>query len=389
MTKENKYIVSGFKFHQQFLDDIRLVQQKTEGRLTASALTVFLTMLSEIDSTKRQDGILTNYNLSKWARKLSIQPQTLWNGYQNLVENRFIEEIIHNGKHAILIRDYADYDNPAKNKLNYMTVPNMIFDTSVLKELVRISCPSAIILMLEILNQTRTRLGNDLKGKNTEIYFTMNMETLKRKLNRRAEGVRRVLDILSIVFSIKANETKIYTINPRVNKKAHKQVWIHSYQIGLKQEFYTTKNEKNKEVHQLMALANKTAMYYFTQLGIPFSNEDKQDFVTVFRFEIVEKLRVLSEYSKNEFNYISESKNLLHNLFEDLEASWHKDGDIDIRSIGGFFRTRFSNMLSYYLHYSGEVDYSLIHEVKVAFYTKQGVVPTWLESPRMKNRKSA
>jgi len=389
VTKEYLgYKVSGFKFHQQFLDDIRLVQQKTEDRLTASSLTVFLTMLAEIDSTKRQDGILTDYNLSKWARKLSIHPQTLWNGYNSLLKNRFIEEIIHNGRHAILVRDYADYDNPAKSNINYLTVPNMIFDTSVLKELVRISCPAGIILMLELLNQTRSRLGNDLKGKHTDINFSYNMETLKRKLNRRAEGVRRVLDILSEVFSIKASDTKIFEVNPRVNKKVHKQVWIKTYKIGLKQEFYTTKNEENKEVHQLMALANKSAIYYFKRLGIPFSKEDKQDFVTVYRFEIVEKLKQLAEQSKN-FNYIQESKQLLTNLFEYLESNWERNGYTQIHSIGGFFRTQFANMLSYYLHLSGEVDYTIIHDAKVALYQQHGVVPYWLENPRSRVEKTA
>lgn len=379
------YKVSGFKFQQQFLDDFRLVAQKTEDRITASSLTVFLTMMAEIDEQKRADGVLTDYNLSKWARRLSIKPQSLWNGYQILLKNRFIEEIIFNGRPAIIVRDYADYDNPAKNKLNYLTVPHMIFDTSVLRDLVRISCPNGIIFMLEVLNQTRTRLGRDLKGKHTDISFNYNMDSLKKKLGRRAAGVRRVLDILSPVFHIKATNTKIYTVNPRSNKKVHTQVWIKGYQIGLKEEFYVVKKDDNKKTHQLMALANKSMIHYFKLLHIPFSQADKNDFVTVFRFEVIEKLKILSHYSQHKMDYIDESKKLLIKLFERLEESAKKDEPIKIRSIGGFFRSRLIDLFDYHVFYSGEVDYSIIHDAKVAYYQEKGVIPLWLEDPRKRD----
>lgn len=374
MSNKVEYKVSGFRVNQQFLDDIRFVLHKTEDRLTVTSLTVFLTMLSELDDKNLSDGIIHDYSLSKWAEKLSINYQSLWNGYQLLLKNFFIEEVIIDGRSSILVRNYEDYNNPAKNKINYFKVPKLIFNTSILSKLVKTSCLAGLLFVLETLNRTRTKLGKDLKGGSTESEFIYTMGFLKERLNKRAVGVRHVLDILSEIFKIKANKTQIFSVNPKTRKKSHEQVWIHSYNISLKPEFYEEKQTENREVHQLMSLANKQMMHFFKKMNLTYSNQDKQDFVTVFRFEIIEKLRLISKYSGKKYDAVKESKKLLSALFENMEE---KKGKIQIRTIGGFFRKSFSALLIAHLN-NGFIDSNILIDATYNYYRENGSVPDWL-----------
>ena len=70
--KESRIRIDGFRMHHAILKEFHFLRDQSFERPPASAYVVYMTMLNQLQVEQNQRGMLKEYNLSYWAKKLGI-----------------------------------------------------------------------------------------------------------------------------------------------------------------------------------------------------------------------------------------------------------------------------------------------------------------------------
>ncbi|MFE4429940.1 hypothetical protein ACFRH9_23270 [Peribacillus butanolivorans] len=366
--KESRIRIDGFRMHHAILKEFHFLRDQSFERPPASAYVVYMTMLNQLQVEQNQRGMLKEYNLSYWAKKLGISYSTLWGGKKFLEDHHFVKEEIHEGLPVIVLKDVDKYNTPELNgvSLNYLIIPHALFETNILAEFVRTSNPEGIELLLSLLNQFRTGLSFSKTGEMEKITQERTMKTLKLQLNKNAKGVRKTLSVLEALFSIEFTGIEI----------RGKQIWIKKASFSLKPEC-VKENTDEFNVNSLMAKLSKELTYFFDGHQIKFKPRDQIDVMISFKQEVMNKLNYLMDEDYESFTKRDRfMKNFFLQTMDQIGIHIHTEkqrkGSFHFYSIGAFFRMAFRKYLPGALK---KIPYELIHEAKIREYTKTGQAP--------------
>ncbi|MED1472643.1 hypothetical protein [Bacillus salipaludis] len=365
---KNKLRIYGFRMHHAILEEFRFLRDQSFERPPASAYVVYMTMLKQLHFEQNQRGILKEYNLSTWAKKLGISYSTLWGGKKFLEDHHFVKEEIHRGLPVLVLKDVEKYNTPEHSNgvLNYLIVPHALFETNILAEFVRTSNPEGIELLLSLLNQFRTGMSFSKSGKVENVKQERTMKTLKLQLNKNAKGVRKTLSVLEALFNVEFSGIEI----------RGKQVWVKKVTFSLKPEC-VEENSDEFNVNPLMAKLSKELIYFLDGHHIKYKPRDQIDVMISFKQEVVNKLNYLKDENEKSFTARDHfMKNYFLETMDQIGALIHKEkqrkGSFHFYSIGAFFRVAFRKYLPGALK---KLPYELLFEAKIREYTITGQEP--------------
>lgn len=366
--KESKIRINGFKMHQAILKEFHFLRDQSFERPPASAYVVYMTMLNQLQVEQNQRGILKEYNLSFWAKKLGISYSTLWGGKRYLENHHFVKEEIHEELPVLVLKDVEKYNTPEHNGgvLNYLIIPHALFETNILAEFVRTSNPEGIELLLSLLNQFRTGMSFSKSSEIEKIKQERTMKTLKLQLNKNAKGVRHTLTVLEALFSIAFTGIEV----------RGKQIWIKKATFVLKPEC-VEENTDEFNVNPLMAKLSKELTYFLDGYQIKYKPRDQVDVMLSFKQEVMNKLNYLLDEDVASFTVRDRfMKNFFINTMDQIGSHIHTEkqrkGTFHFYSIGAFFRTAFRRYLPGAIK---EIPMELVHEAIVREYTLTNQAP--------------
>ncbi|MGM0878698.1 MAG: hypothetical protein ACQEWV_29450 [Bacillota bacterium] len=363
-----KIRIDGFRMHHAILEEFRFLRDQSFERPPASAYVVYMTMLKQLHVEQNQRGLLKEYNLSSWAKKLGISYSTLWGGKKFLEDHHFVKEEIHEGLPVLVLKDVEKYNTPEHNGgvLNYLIIPHGLFETNILAEFVRTSNPEGIELLLSLLNQFRTGMSFSKTGEVEKIKQERTIKTLKFQLNKNAKGVRKTLSVLEALFSIEFTGIEI----------RGKQLWIKKASFSLKPECVEEHTDEFN-VNSLMAKLSKELTYFLDGHQIKYKPRDQIDVMLSFKQEVMNKLNYLMDEDKE--NFTVRDRFLKTSFLETIDQigthihiEKQRKGTFRFYSIGAFFRMAFRKYLPESLK---KLPYDLIHEAKIREYTMTKQVP--------------
>ena len=358
--------IAGFKMHQAILKEFHFLRDQSFDRPTASAYVVYLTMLKQLDIEKNQRGILKEYNLAEWSRKLNISYSTLYSGKLFLEKYSFIKEEIHNDLPVLVLKDIEKYNNPGMEggSLNYLIIPHSLFETNILAELVRTSNPEAIELILSLLNQFRTAMSKKEVIELDKLRQSRNMSTLKKQLNKNAKKVREILSILEPLFHIEYEGLEY----------RGKQIWIKKVWITLKDTCVKEQSIEEFKVDHLLAMLSHELTYFLDGQKVKYKPRDTKDIMLSFKQEVYDKLKIIKE--SKDFHLVSIIKRYflecLDRIADHTQEKTKQYPSFRIHSLGAFYRKSFRLHLPYLLK---TIKYDVIHEAKIEQFLKNGTLP--------------
>ena len=365
---KSKMRIDGFRMHHAILEEFRFLRDESFERPPASCYVVYMTMLKQLEVEQNQRGVLKEYNLSAWAKKLGISYSTLWGGKKFLEDHHFVREEIHEGLPVLVLKDVEKYNTPEQNGgvLNYLIIPHGLFETNILAEFVRTSNPEGIELLLSLLNQFRTGMSFSKTGEVEKIKQERTMKTLKSQLNKNAKGVRKTLSVLEALFSIEFTGIEI----------RGKQLWIKKVSFSLKPEC-VEENTDEFNVNPLMAKLSKELTYFLDGHQIKYKPRDQIDVMISFKQEVANKLNYLMDDNEKSFtvrdrfmkNFFLETMDQIGTL---IHTEKQRKGSFHFYSIGAFFRMAFRKYLPGALK---KLPYERLFEAKVREFTITGQEP--------------
>jgi hypothetical protein len=361
-----KVKIDGFRMHQSILKEFHMIRDQSFERPPASAYVVYLTMIKQLDVEKNQRGVLKEFNLSYWAKKLQIPYSSLYSGKLYLEKYHFVKEEIHNGNPVLVLKDIEKYNNPGieDGKLNYLLIPHALFETNILAELVRTANPEAIELMLSLFNQFRTAMSKrediDLK----QLRQPRNMATLKKQLNKNAKRVREVLSLLEPLFEI-----RFEGLQYRGN-----QIWIRKVWITLKEDCVKEQSNEEFKVDHLIAMLSHELTYFLDGHKLKYKSRDQFDIMVSFKQEVYDKLKFVKDsktfnFEKSIKQYFMYCIDSIGNYITQQKA---QNTSFRIHSLGALFRQVFRKELVSLLK---KIPYELIHDAKVEQFQLTGEIP--------------
>lgn len=366
--KESKIKIHGFRMHQAILKEFHFLRDQSFERPPASAYVVYMTMLSQLQVEQNQRGMLREYNLAFWAKKLGISYSTLWGGKRYLEEHHFVKEEIHEDLPVLVLKDVEKYNTPEHNGgvLNYLIIPHALFETNILAEFVRTSNPEGIELLLSLLNQFRTGMSFSKSSEIEKIKQERTMKTLKLQLNKNAKGVRKTLAVLEALFSIDFTGIEV----------RGKQIWIKKATFVLKPEC-VVENTDEFNVNPLMAKLSKELTYFLDGHHIKYKPRDQVDVMLSFKQEVMNKLNYLLDEDEYTFTIRDQfMKNFFINTIDQIGTHIHTEkqrkGTFHFYSVGAFFRMAFRKYLPGALK---KIPRELIHEAIVREFTRTNQSP--------------
>lgn len=349
--------------HQAILEEFYMIRDQSFERPPASAYVVYLTMLKQLDIEKNHRGMLKEYNLSYWAKKLNIPYSSLYSGKAYLEKMHFVKEVIHNGYPILLLKDIEKYNNPGLEggNLNYLLIPHALFETSILAEFVRTSNPEGIELIFSLLNQFRTAMSNKEVIELSKLRQSRTIATLKNKLNKNAKKVREILTILEPLFAIEFDGIEF----------RGKQIWVKKVWITLRESCVKEQSLEEFKVDHLTAILSHELTYFLDGHKLKFKARDIFDVMISFKQEVYDKLKHIKE--SEEFHLESAIKSYFVQCMDSIGIYIVKQKEemktFRIHSIGGLFRKAFRNNLVKFLK---KIPYGLIHDAKIEAFLKTG-----------------
>ncbi|MGA5691384.1 hypothetical protein [Cytobacillus pseudoceanisediminis] len=362
----SKVKIDGFKMHQSILKEFYFIRDQSFERPPASAYVVYLTMLKQLDAEKNQRGILKEYNLSFWAKKLSIPYSSLYSGKLYLEKHYFVREDIQNGVSVLVLKDIEKYNNPGleKGELNYLLIPHTLFETNILAELVRTSNPEAIELMFSLFNQFRTAMSKRETIDLNQLRQSRKMTTLKKHLNKNAKKVREVLSLLEPLFNVEYEGLQY----------RGEQIWIRKIWITLKEDCVKEQSLEEFKVDHFTAILSHELTYFLDGLKIKYKPRDQFDIMVSFKQEVYDQVKFISD--SVDFNLEQTLKRYFLHCIDNIGTYIHKQKQLyktfRIHSLGALFRKAFRNDFGSLVK---KIPYELIHDAKVNYFQEYGKVP--------------
>ncbi|PEF34336.1 hypothetical protein, partial [Bacillus wiedmannii] len=271
-NKTSKYLMHGPKF----FDELRIYLIKNnelgEFALPSSALATYILLHYKVNDLGR---LPRDFKLSTIANESDIPYTTIHTGFQALLHSGLVREIFINGKIPVYeICNYARFNRTAKEtkdndgKLSYFRIPNLLLETSILKELVSHRDSKGIIEFLNLCTNFTHQLEYS-KNSVEDYYFTRNMDGLKERLGRNAKKVRNYLKTISPIFKFDAAIKKVRNPNKgriaRIREKIQ-QIVITKFTVSMNSAC-VIENDR-AEIRQTEAKMRKEATARLESIGI-------------------------------------------------------------------------------------------------------------------------
>ncbi|HDR4948569.1 TPA: hypothetical protein QCR51_005160 [Bacillus cereus] len=290
-NKTSKYLMHGPKF----FDELRIYLIKNnelgEYALPSSALATYILLHYKVNDLGR---LPRDFKLSTVANESDIPYTTIHTGFQALLHSGLVREIFINGKIPVYeICNYARLNRTAKEtkdndgKLSYFRIPNLLLETSILKELVSHRDSKGIIELLNLCNNFTRELKFKSKDSIEKYTLPRNMDGLKERLGRNAKKVRNYLKIISPIFKFSAAIQKVR--NPRKGRIARirekiQQIVITQFTVSMNPTC-VIENDR-AEIKQTEAKMRKEATARLESIGIALTNKDRKDIVVSYKGEV-------------------------------------------------------------------------------------------------------
>ncbi|MFB5553136.1 hypothetical protein ACE41B_29470 [Bacillus cereus] len=290
-NKKSKFLMHGPKF----FDELRIYLIKNneleEYALPSSALATYILLHYKVNDLGR---LPRDFKLSTIANESDIPYTTIHTGFQALLHSGLVREIFINGKIPVYeICNYARFNRTAKEtkdndgKLSYFRIPNLLLETSILKELVSHRDSKGIIELLNLCNNFTRELKFKSKDSIGKYTLPRNMDGLKKRLGRNAKKVRSYLKIISPVFNF---AVAIKTVrNPRKGRIARirekiQQIVITQFTVSMNPTCVIEND--GAEIKQTEAKMRKEATARLESIGIALTNKDRKDIVVSYKGEV-------------------------------------------------------------------------------------------------------
>lgn len=341
---QQKYLMYGPKF----FDELRIYLIKNselgEYALPSSALATYILLHFKVNDV----GLLPrDFKLSDIANESNIPYTTIHTGFQALLHSGLVREILINNKIPVYeLCNYAKLNRTARESknqdggLSYFRLPNVLLETSILKELVSHRDSKGIIELLSLCNNFTRELKYKSKDSVEEYTFARNMDGLKKRLGRNAKKVRNYIEIISPIFKFDATTKKVR--NPRKGRIARIREKIQQIVIT---QFIVSMNpacvieNAQAEIRQTEAKMRKEAMTRFKLIGIALANKDRKDITVAFKNEI-SKIAAFIKDKKLRDGLMTYTMTYAMDQFESLLATGMK-----VKIIGGFVRAKLRESL--------------------------------------------
>ncbi|OOR74174.1 hypothetical protein BLX06_15345 [Bacillus cereus] len=335
----SKFLMHGPKF----FDELRIYLIKNnelgEYALPSSALATYILLHYKVNDLGR---LPRDFKLSIIANESDIPYTTIHTGFQALLHSGLVREIFINGKIPVYeICNYARLNRTAKEtkdndgKLSYFRIPNLLLETSILKELVSHRDSKGIIELLNLCNNFTREL--EFKSKDSIEKYTLprNMDGLKKRLGRNAKKVRNYLEIISPIFKFDAAAKKVR--NPRKGRIARirekiQQIVITQFTVNINSAC-VIENDR-AEIRQTEAKMRKEATARLESIGIALTTKDRKDIVVSYKGEVSR----IATYIKNKQlrdDFMTYTMSYAMDQCESFLALGEK-----IKSLGGMIRAK-------------------------------------------------
>ena len=334
----SKFLMHGPKF----FDELRIYLLKNnklgEYALPSSALATLILLHYKVDDLGR---LPRNFTLSIIANESDIPYSTIHTGFQALLHAGLVREIFIHGIPVYEICNYARYNRTAKegnthaDKLSYFRIPNLLLETSILKELVSHRDSKGIIELLNLCNTFTRELKFKSKDSIEKYTLPRNMDGLKERLGRNAKKVRNYIEIISPIFTFDAAIKKVR--NPRKGRIARirekiQQIVITQFTVNI-HSACVIENDR-AEMRQTEAKMRKEATARLESIGIALTNKDRKDIVVSYKGEVSR----IATYIKNKQlrdDFMTYTMSYAMDQCESFLALGEK-----IKSIGGMIRAK-------------------------------------------------
>ena len=289
-NKTSKYLMHGPKF----FDELRIYLIKNnelgEFALPSSALATYILLHFKVNDLGR---LPRDFKLSTIANESDIPYTTIHTGFQALLHSGLVKEIFINGKIPVYeICNYARFNCTAKEtkdndgKLSYFRIPNLLLETSILKELVSHRDSKGIIEFLGLCTHF-THQFKYSKSSVEDYSYVRKMDSLKERLGRNAKKVRNYLKIISPIFKFDVAIQKVR--NPRKGRIARirekiQQIVITQFTV-IMNPACVIENDR-AEIKQAEAKMRKEATARLESIGIALTTKDRKDIVVSYKGEV-------------------------------------------------------------------------------------------------------
>lgn len=346
---QQKYLMYGPKFFDELR--IYLIENSELGEyaLPSSALATYILLHFKVNDV----GLLPrDFKLSCIANESNIPYTTIHTGFQALLHSGLVREILLNNKIPVYeLCNYAKLNRTAKEskdqdgELSYFRLPNVLLETSILKELVSRRDNKGIIELLSLCNnftrELKYKSKASIKEDSIEEYtLTRNMDSLKERLGRNAKKVRNYIEIISPIFKFDATSKKVR--NPRKGRIARirekiQQIVITQFMVSMNPACVIENDQA--EIRQTEAKMRKEAMTRFKLVGIALANKDRKDITVAFKNEI-SRVAAFIKDRKLRDGLMTYTMTYAMDQFESLLATGMK-----VKTIGGFVRAKLRESL--------------------------------------------
>ncbi|MFY0138157.1 hypothetical protein [Bacillus cereus] len=342
-NQKSKFLMHGPKF----FDELRIYLIKNnelgEYALPSSALATYILLHYKVNDLGR---LPRDFKLSTIANESDIPYTTIHTGFQALLHSGLVREIFINGKIPVYeICNYARLNRTAKEtkdndgKLSYFRIPNLLLETSILKELVSHRDSKGIIEFLGLCTHF-THQFKYSKNSVEDYSYVRKMDSLKERLGRNAKKVRNYLKIISPIFKFDVAIQKVR--NPRKGRIARirekiQQIVITQFVVSMNPAC-VIENDR-AEIRQTEAKMRKEAMARLESVGIALTNNERKDITVAYKGEI----SLIAAFIKNtqlRDSFMTYAMSYAMDQCESFLAIGEK-----IKTIGGFIRAKLRESL--------------------------------------------
>ncbi|HDR4948838.1 TPA: hypothetical protein QCR51_005456 [Bacillus cereus] len=285
----SKFLMHGPKFFDELRIYLFKNNQLGEYALPSSALATLILLHYKVNDLGR---LPRNFTLSTIAYESDIPYSTIHTGFQALLHASVVREIFIHGIPVYEICNYARYNRTAKEgnthkeKLSYFRIPNILLETSILKDLVSHRDSKGILEFLNLCTHF-THQQKYSKDSVESYACTRKMDGLKKRLGRNAKKVRQYLQVISPIFTF--HPTKKHVRNPREGRitrirETLQQIVITQFRVNMNPACIIENDRA--DIKQVEAKMRKESTARLESIGIVLTDTDRKDIVVSYKGEV-------------------------------------------------------------------------------------------------------
>ena len=375
LHKQQKFLMHGPKFFDGLLKRLKLEIYENPNGIPASALVTYILLHYKVNDM----GLLpTDFVLADLGKESDIPYSTIHSGFQTLLSRQLVKEVFNNGIPVYEITDYA-INNRTKLEgnmdcvaLSYFRIPNLLLETSILKNLVSQRDSKGILLLLELCNSFTRELWQKNLSTIEDYSIVRKMKFLKERLGRNAKRVRRYIQTISPIFKCETIDTEVRKARKsRVSRilELTEQIFVRKFKIHLSTNCVVEND--NAAIKQQEARMRKEATARFNAIGYPLSSSDLKNIVVAYRNEVSQIASFIeNRLLRNQFMTYTMSS-----AMDDIEEYVKTTGK-KLDSIGAIVRSKLREAL--YKWRFTSLDNATKHEIITKFIESKQEIPEFL-----------